>query len=327
MTSFLLWGAFLTLVLFLLILDLVILHKKDEAVDAKSALWWTAGWIVLSLAFTGVIYVIYENNWLEGNTTTGREAALLYVTGYVVEKSLSMDNLFVMAAIFRYFAIPGQYQHRVLYLGILGALVSRGVMILAGTALLDRFDWVIYIFAVFLLYSAYKMLRSFDAEIDPNNNRAVQLVRRFFPVSTTIESNSFFVKKGDVTAVTPLFIALVLIETTDIMFAFDSIPAIFAITTDPFIVFTSNIFAILGLRSLYFAIAAVMDRFHLLQYSLVGILFFLGAEMLLHEIIEIPAQLSLLVIVVALIVGVAASLWFTRKEETEEEATENVDKQ
>jgi tellurite resistance protein TerC len=240
---------------------------------------------------------------------TGKEAVITYLTGYLVEQSLSIDNIFVIAIIFSYFNIPQANQHRVLFWGILGAIIFRGLMIGVGAVLMESFTWIVYIFGIILLYAAYKMLKSGTHEsIHPENNPTIKLVKRFFPVTTKFHGDHFFIKEGKLWVATPLFIALMVVETTDVMFAFDSIPAIFAITTDPFIVFTSNIFAILGLRSLYFVLAAFIDKFEYLKYSLVAILAFVGIKMLVSHQIHLPDWLSLAFIVFALTVGVVLSM-------------------
>jgi tellurite resistance protein TerC len=265
----------------------------------------------LSLLFSVFIYFAYTNNWLPqgSHALTGKEAVITYLTGYLVEQSLSIDNIFVIAIIFSYFNIPQANQHRVLFWGILGAIIFRGLMIGVGAVLMESFTWIVYIFGIILLYAAYKMLKSGTHEsIHPENNPTIKLVKRFFPVTTKFHGDHFFIKEGKLWVATPLFIALMVVETTDIMFAFDSIPAIFAITTDPFIVFTSNIFAILGLRSLYFVLAAFIDKFEYLKYSLVAILAFVGIKMLVSHQIHLPDWLSLAFILFALTVGVVLSM-------------------
>lgn len=301
-----LWIGFLILVFFLLALDLGVFNRRSHVISAREAAGWTTLWVTLSLAFSIFIYFAYENNWVE-STMGGTEAAIDYLTGYLVEQSLSMDNIFVIALIFAYFKVPEKYQHRVLFWGILGALFFRGLMIAFGIVLLQQFKWMIYVFGVFLLYSAYKMLTSSE-EVHPNKNPTIRLLRKYFPITKSYYGEHFFVKLRHIWAGTPLFVALVMVETTDIMFAFDSIPAIFAITTDPFLVFTSNIFAILGLRSLYFVLANMLNRFMYLKYSLVFILVFVALKMLAHEFVHLAGWISLVVIFSALLIGVLASL-------------------
>ena len=300
-------------IFFLLALDLGVFHKRSHVVSAREAMGWTTLWVSLSLLFSIAIYYMYENDIIANDMTGGR-AVLKYLSGYLVEQSLSMDNIFVIAMIFNYFKVPAAYQHRVLFWGILGAIFFRGVMIALGIVLIHKFYWMTYVFGVLLLYSAWKMLKPGE-EVEPNKNPTIKLVKRFFPVSKHYDGENFFVRRRHILAATPLFIALVAVETTDIMFAFDSIPAIFAITTDPFIVFTSNIFAILGLRSLYFVLAAFLDRFQYLKYSLVAILFFVGIKMMLQRHIEYPEWLSLTFILVSLLTGTLVSHWITKRKE------------
>lgn len=311
------WIGFLALVFVLLALDLGVFNRRSHVVSAKEAAGWTALWVSLSLAFSLFIYFAYDRNWIESELTGG-QAMIDYLTGYLVEQSLSMDNIFVIALIFAYFKVPEQYQHRVLFWGILGALFFRGLMIAFGIVLLQQFSWMTYVFGLFLLYSAYKMLTS-NEEVHPNKNPTIRLLRKYFPISKSYHGEHFFVKIRHIWAGTPLFVALIMVETTDIMFAFDSIPAIFAITTDPFLVFTSNIFAILGLRSLYFVLANMLNRFGYLKYSLVFILVFVALKMLAHEWVHLPGWVSLIVIFAALLCGVLASL-FTGSSKPAEEA-------
>lgn len=309
-----LWIGFIILICLLLALDLGVFNKTPHKIKTREALGWTTLWVSLSLLFSLFIYFGYENHWLGlgetvGHVLSGKEATLKYLTGYLIEQSLSIDNIFVIAVIFGYFKVPQHLQHRVLFWGILGAVVFRGIMIGAGAYLVARFGWIMYLFGAFLLYSAYKMATAGDEDVEPENNPIIRLVKRFYPVMNTMEDESFFVKRMGVTFVTPLFIALMVIETTDVMFAFDSIPAIFGITTDPFIVFTSNIFAILGLRSLYFVLASMLDKFQYLKYSLVIILAFVGIKMLTVEIIgHLPEWFSLAFIILCLVGGVVVSL-------------------
>lgn len=314
-----LWIVFLLIVFALLALDLGVFHKSPHSITTKEAIGWTTLWVSLAFLFSIVVYFAYQNGWVANpENLHGREAVIEYITGYLIEQSLSMDNIFVIAVIFAYFKIPKLYQHRVLFWGILGALVFRGIMIGVGAVLIQRFEWIIYFFGALLLYSAYRMLKSHGEDVHPDQNPVIKIVRRFFPVTENFHEDHFFVKQGNVTAATPLFIALMVVETTDIMFAVDSIPAIFAITRDPFIVFTSNIFAIMGLRSLYFVLAAVLDKFQYLKYSLVFILAFVGVKMLVSDIVHLPAWVSLAVIVLAMAAGIAAS-WSSYKENKEAE--------
>lgn len=309
----LLWSLFILFILLLLALDLGVFNRDNHVPSTREALRWTSLWAAVGLSFAFVVYYLYSHHWGDRDLS-GSEAVMKYLSGYLVELSLSMDNVFVMALIFKYFRIPGQFQHRVLFWGILGALVFRAMMIFAGVWLLDQFQWMMYIFGAILIYSAWKMLTS-DEEIDPNRNPIIRYAKKLFPVTNTIENERFFVRRRHIVAATPLFVALLMIETTDVLFAFDSIPAILAITTDPFLVFSSNVFAILGLRSLYFVLASMMDRFEYLKYSLALILFFVAAKMLLHEFWHPAEWMNLVVIFVLLTGGVLVSLYQTRKEE------------
>lgn len=308
------WIIFIGLVCVLLAVDLGLLNPNPHVVHAKEALRWTALWTSLALSFAAFLYFGYDANWLGlGETVgvvglSGKHAALEYLTGYLVELSLSMDNVFAIALIFSAFGIKGKYQHRILFWGILGAIVFRGLMIGVGAGLLARFEWILYLFGLILLYSAYTMYKSGGEEVHPEDNRVVKWLNKVYPVTTEHHDESFFVDRDGVRMATPAFAALLVVETTDILFAFDSIPAIFGVTRDPFIVFTSNIFAILGLRSLYFVLASMMDRFHLLKYALVLILAFVGVKMMLHELFHLPSYVSLAMVVVLLLGGVVLSL-------------------
>jgi tellurite resistance protein TerC len=283
----------------------------------------SAVWISVAMSFTVVIYGLYEYRWLGFEPGPGvglggdfgRDAVLQFITGYVLEWSLSVDNIFVMAVIFTYLRIPAQFQYRVLFWGIVGAIVLRGLMIGAGTALLARFDWMFYVFGAILLVSALRMLKNGDDEPDVGNSVPARLVRRFVPVTNTIEGSHFFVRDAGRLFATPLFVALVMVELTDVVFAVDSIPAILAVTRDPFLVFTSNAFAILGLRSLYFAVAGLMAMFRYLKYSLVLILAFVGMKMLLVSHYHVPNHYSLAIILATLAVGIAASIIAARREQ------------
>lgn len=319
------WVGFILFVIAALALDLGVLNKEPHKVSTREAFRWTTLWASLALLFSLFVYWGYENHLFGlgetvGHDVGGMKAALTYLTGYLIELSLSMDNIFVIAVIFGYFRVPQQYQHRLLFWGILGAVVFRGLMIGVGAILVERFDWIMYIFGAILLWTAYKMVRSNEGEVHPEANPVVLQLRKILPVTKYMKKEQFFVRRhGRIVAMTPLFVALVVVETTDIMFAFDSIPAIFAITTDPFLVFTSNIFAILGLRSLYFVLASLLDKFEHLKYSLAIILAFVGIKMLVfHPLhIEIPEWVSLAVIVVLLAGGVIYSVFKNRQIEKE----------
>ena len=293
----LLWIGFTLFVLAMLGLDLGVFHRKAHEVRVREALLWTAVWIALALLFNVGVHF-----WF------GRERALEFLTGYVIEKALSVDNIFVFLVIFKYFAVPAALQHRVLFWGILGALVMRAVFIFLGTALLQQFHWVIYIFGAFLVFTGVKLLLQRGSEMHPERNPLFRLFQRLVPSVSDYRGSHFSVVENGKRYATPLLLVLVAIEATDIVFAVDSIPAIFAITRDPFIVFTSNIFAILGLRALYFALAGVMGKFHYLRVGLALVLTFVGAKMMLTDLYKLPVVVSLAVVVALLAGSVVASL-------------------
>ena len=293
----LLWVGFIIFLLAMLAVDLGIFHRTAHVISMREALGWSVVWITLALAFNGVIY--YWFGWPK---------ALEFLTGYLVEKSLSVDNIFVILLIFSYFKVPAQDQHKVLFWGVVGALVMRGLFIVIGVSLLQQFHWLIYIFGAFLIFTGIRLATEKDKEIHPEKNPVLKLFRRLVPVTEKYEADKFFIKRAGRLMATPLLIVLVVVETTDLIFAVDSIPAVMAVTLDPFIVFTSNVFAILGLRSLYFALAGVMALFHYLHYGLAVILVFVGSKMLLMDIIKIPVGIALGVIAVVLAVSVIASL-------------------
>ncbi|MDX2117708.1 MAG: TerC family protein [Planctomycetota bacterium] len=337
-----LYAGFVAFVLVMLALDLGVLNRGAHVFSAKRALAFTGVTIVLALAFGGFVYWAYDTDFAglgtqfrqletplgghgaaqepgapidpatpqiqELSHSVGRQALTQYITGWLVEYSLSLDNIFVIALIFGFFKVPQAYQHRVLFWGVLGALILRGIMIFAGAALLTRFSWMTYVFGGFLLLTAVKLMLSGEGEVHPDRNWAVRLARKMYPVSRDYEGQNFFTRVDGKRAITPLFLVLLVVETTDVIFAVDSIPAIFGITRDPFLVFTSNVFAILGLRSLYFALAAVMGLFRFLKQSLVFVLAFVGVKMLLASVYHIDAILSLAIILGILGVGVVASL-------------------
>lgn len=309
------WGIFIAAVLVMLVLDLFVFNRKAHVIRTKEASIFTSIWVGLALAFSGVIYWLFSQGLTENPTgLTPNEAVLKYVTGYLIELSLSIDNVFVIAVIFSAFSIPDKFQHRVLFWGILGAIVFRALMILFGVALINKFDWIIYVFGVFLLYTAYKMATSSDTDFNPKNSKVYKLIRRFFPITNKMDGEKFFIRRMGVKAATPLFVALIIIKLTDVLFALDSIPAILAITADPFIVFSSNILAILGLRSMYFLISRMLKKFRYINYSLVIILGFVGIKMLLSQHVHIPEWLSLSVIVLSLAGGIVASILIPAKE-------------
>ncbi len=303
-TSLWLWVGFNLFILAMLALDLGVFHRKSHEVSIREATVWSCVWVTMALLFNAGIW------WFRGS-----EPALQFLTGYLIEKSLSVDNIFVMALIFGYFAVRPVYQHRVLFWGILGALVMRAAFILAGTALIESFHWIIYVFGAFLILTGVKMAVTRDSEIHPEHNPVLKLVRRLVPVTSGYREGHFFVREGGRRMATPLFLVLVLVETTDLVFAVDSIPAIFAVTLDPFLVYTSNVFAILGLRSLYFVLAGVIQKFVYLKLGLSGVLVFVGTKMTLADLYKIPSSVSLLVIAFLLAAAVAASLWKSRREE------------
>lgn len=308
------WIIFLVCIVLFLALDLGVFHKEDHVIKSKEAGIWTGIWVTVALSFSGVIYWLFNSGLVENPTgLTPNEAVLKYITGYLIELSLSVDNVFVIAVIFTSFKIPAMYQHRVLFWGILGAIVFRALMILFGVALITKFDWIIYVFGVFLLYTAFKMLKGDDHDFDPKESFVFRNLKKIYPITTTLNGHDFFVKRMGVTAATPLFVALLIIELTDILFALDSIPAILAITADPFIVFSSNILAILGLRSMYFLISRMLEKFRYINYSLVVILAFVGVKMLLAHHVKFPEWVSLSVIATALIGGILASVFVKQK--------------
>lgn len=310
--TLLVWASFIIFIVFVVALDLGVFHRRAHVISLREALTWTFVWIALALLFNVCIYFLYEFNpagWdIDTAQLTGREAALQYLVGYIVEKSLSVDNIFVIAMVFSSLAVPPEQQHRVLFWGIFGAVVLRGIMILIGAALIAKFDWVVYVFGAILLYSAAKMLTLRQDTIKPEEHFVIRLVRRFYPVTSGFRGKDFFVTENGLRMVTPLFLALLLVEASDVTFAVDSIPAIFAVTRDPFIVFTSNIFAILGLRSLFFVLAGMMERFRYLKQSLVFLLAYIGVKMILQHHYPIPNVISLAVIIGILFVGVLASM-------------------
>jgi len=320
--SWLIWIGFIAIILLLLALDLGVLQKKQEIPTVRRALIMTAFYVSLAMGFSVIVYLMYENKWfgfglglgLGEDGLSGSQAMLQYVTGYLVEESLSIDNIFVIAMIFTYFRVPLEHQHRVLFWGILGAIVFRGAMIGLGAALVARFSWMNYVFGLLLLATAVRLLLAGDDEMNPESNFLFRLLRRFYPVTPHYDGGKFFTMAAGRKAATPLLVTLLVVESTDILFAVDSIPAIFAITQDPFLVFTSNIFAILGLRALYFALAGMLDKFKYLKTALVFLLAFIGVKMLLHHHFEISTPVSLAIVVGILTVGVMASVLSGRRE-------------
>ncbi len=305
------------MIAFFLALDLGVFHKKAETPTTKSALRWTAVWITVALTFNVGLYFLYERSLFGLGGMPGKEAAMQFLTGYIVELSLSLDNIFVMALIFKFFKIAGEIQHRLLFWGILGAIVLRIIMILLGAALISAVSWSLQLFGVLLVYTAVKMfLSKGDDDFDPEDSFIVKAARKLLPVSPKPDGSKFFTKVNGKTMVTPLFLVLLVIEGSDVVFAVDSIPAVFGVTKDPFIVFTSNIFAILGLRSLYFALASLLRQFGYLKYSLMFVLLFVGVKMLIAPWFHFPSYISLGVIIGTLGAGVLASIAL-RKDEAE----------
>jgi tellurite resistance protein TerC len=311
----LLWIVFIGTVLLFLALDLGVFHKNAEIISNKNAAKWTLIWAIISLCFSGIIYVLYQTAAVNNpENYTPLEAALKYMTGYVVELSLSADNIFVIAVIFSAFKIAQKHQHRILFWGIIGAIVFRGILIFCGTLLVHQFEWISYVFGGFLVFTALKMLAKKDEEsFDPKNSTVYKLIGKFIPISHAANQNQFFIIEQGKRLATTLFIALVVIEVMDVVFALDSVPAILSITADPFLVFSSNIFAILGLRSLYFFLANMLAKFAYLEYSIIAILSFIGLKMLVKDILPMAEWLSLLIIVLSLSLGILTSLYLPQK--------------
>lgn len=312
------WIAFLVFVFAMVALDLGVFHRKIKAPTVGNALAWTAIWIGLALLFNVLVYVLYENNYgwasLPTEHLAGRDAASQFLLGYLLEKSLSVDNIFVIAMIFSYFRVPLALQHRVLFWGILGAVVLRGIMIALGVVLINRFEWISYLFGAFLIYTAARMMVLRHETLEPGESTLVKLAKRWVPFTDRYHDNHFFVNLDGRRVATPLFLALLLVEGSDVMFAVDSIPAIIAVTREPFIIFTSNVFAILGLRSLYFVLAVYMEKFRYLKSALVFVLAYVGVKMILGNHYHIPEAISMGVILGILAVGILASVLGARKD-------------
>ncbi|MFH1891355.1 MAG: TerC family protein [Candidatus Zixiibacteriota bacterium] len=300
--KYFLWIGFNILVLLMLAIDLGFFHRKDHEISIKEALLWSVIWIVVALVFNVGVYF-----W------RGTEVSLQFFTGYVIERTLSIDNIFVFLLIFTYFQVPTKYQYKVLIWGILGALIFRGLFIAVGTILIAKFHWLIYVFGAFLVFTGIRMGFGGDTKVEPERNPILRLVRKLLPITAKYEGGKFFVRRNKRTLGTPLLVVLVVIETTDIVFAVDSIPAIFAITLDPFIVYTSNVFAILGLRALYFAMAGLMKLFYYLRYALAAILALVGIKMLLSTIYPIPNSIALGTVALLLAASIILSLIFPKK--------------
>lgn len=313
------WIIFIAAILVFLALDLGIFNKTPHIISSKEAGKWMAIWVFLSFAFSGVIYWLYQNQ-LIGNPNNLKPAAasIKFITGYLIELSLSVDNIFIIAIIFASFKIPQKYQHRVLFWGILGAIVFRGLMIYFGVILINKVSWMTYVFGIFLLFTAGKMLFTKDEDdFEPKDSFIYKMLGKIIPISRHLEGEHFFIKENNKNHATPLFVALIVIEVMDMLFALDSVPAILAITSDPFLVFSSNIFAILGLRSMYFFLANMLQKFKYLEYSLIAILSFVGIKMLAHSYFEIPEWASLAFIALSLLAGILYSLHRSKKEEEE----------
>jgi len=303
-----LWVGFNLFVLALLALDLGVFHRHAHAVSVKEATLWSMVWITLAMIFNAGLYLFWDVIAPSSAYTNG-EAALAFFTGYLIEKSLSVDNIFVFVLIFTYFAVPAVYQHRVLFWGILGALLMRGILIVIGAALLKEFHWIIYVFGAFLIFTGIKMALHRNEKMHPEHNPLVKLVQRLLPITATYEDDKFFIRRAGLLMATPLFLVLLIVESTDLIFAVDSIPAIFAVTQDPFIVYTSNVFAILGLRSMYFLLAGVVEKFRFLRFGLAIVLTFIGVKMLLGAVsVHIPIQASLVFVALVLVGSVVASI-------------------
>jgi len=307
-----LWIGFNLFVLSLLALDLGVFHRHAHKVSIKEATIWSVVWITMAMVFNLGLYLFWDRV-SPNNSYSNSEAALAFFTGYLIEKSLSVDNIFVFVLIFTFFAVPAIYQHRVLFWGILGALIMRGALIAVGAVLLKEFHWIIYIFGAFLIFTGIRMAIHRNEEMHPEQNPVVKLLRRIIPVAENYEGDHFFIRRAGKLLATPLFLVLLIVESTDLVFAVDSIPAIFAVTNDPFIIYTSNVFAILGLRSLYFLLAGVLDKFYYLKLGLSFVLAFVGTKMVIVDIYKIPIGLSLGVIASILAISVVGFLLRSRR--------------
>ncbi len=322
------WVGFNLLVLTLLALDLGVFHREAHEVSLREAAIWSVVWIALAMTFNVALYLFWDQI-MPNSDLSASDAGLAFLTGYLIEKALSVDNIFVFVLIFSYFAVPAKYQHRVLFWGILGALVMRGSMIAAGAALIKQFHWIIWVFGVFLIFTGIRMAMSQDEQVEPDKNPVVRMFRRFMPISDRYDGQKFLTRQNGMLMATPLLLVLVMVETTDLIFAVDSIPAIFAVTQDPFIVYTSNVFAILGLRALYFVLAGVVHLFHYLKLGLSVVLAFVGIKMLLPDLSaaligvswKIPTAVSLGVVATIISISIVASLIRARIVESSEHVT------
>jgi tellurite resistance protein TerC len=315
-----LWVGFNLFVLSMLALDLGVFHRHAHKVSIKEATIWSIAWITMAMVFNLGLYLFWDKV-SPTSSYSNSEAALAFFTGYLIEKSLSVDNIFVFVLIFTFFAVPAIYQHRVLFWGILGALIMRGALIAIGAVLLKEFHWIIYLFGAFLIFTGIRMAIHRNEEMHPEQNPVVKLLRKIMPVTEEYEGDHFFIRRAGKLLATPLFLVLLIVESTDLVFAVDSIPAIFAVTNDPFIVYTSNVFAILGLRSLYFLLSGVIDKFYYLKLGLSVVLAFVGTKMVIVDIYKIPVGLSLGVIAAILTIAVVASLLRSRRLLKLEEST------
>lgn len=304
------WILFLILISIFLALDLGVFNKTPHIISSKEAGIWTAVWVTISMAFSGVIYWLYLNNYIDNPTQLKPiEASVKFLTGYLIELSLSADNIFVIAIIFTSFKIAQKYQHRVLFWGIIGAILFRGLMIFFGVLLIQKINWITYVFGAFLLFTAIKMLfKKEEEEFNPKDSRIYKIIGKIIPITSHRDNEHFIIKENNKNYATPLLVALLVIEVMDVVFATDSVPAILAITSDPFLVFSSNIFAILGLRSMYFFLANMLEKFSYLEYSLIAILFFVGLKMISIHFYKFPEWVSLCFIAIALATGVIVSL-------------------
>ena len=313
----LVWTLFIAFVVIALIIDLGVFNRNPHEIKTKEALIWTSVWVSCAIAFSGIVYLAFQKGWIENPTQlTPYSAVIKYITSYLIELSLSVDNIFIIALIFSSFAIPKKYQHEVLFYGVLGAIVFRAIMIIFGVALIHKFSWIIYVFGAFLIFTALKMLFSKHDDFDPKTSRMFRLIKKVFPVTHEMDEDKFFIRKGNVKLATPLFVALIIVELTDVFFAVDSIPAVLSITSDPFIAFSSNILAVMGLRSMFFLVSGMLNKFRYINYSLVIILAFVGVKMILSDVYEFSEWVSLGIIILALAGGILASLFLPVKNDT-----------
>ena len=314
------WVGFNVFVLAMLALDLGLVNRRKHVLRLREALAWTGVWMALAATFALLLY--FFGHGIVGSARPNSELSLEFITGYVIEQSLSVDNLFIFLLLFRYFNVPGELQHGVLFWGVIGALIMRAIFIVAGVALLDRFDWITYIFGAVLVYSGIRLLRQHGAKIQPESNPLLRGFRKLFRVTPDYEGGRFFVQRDGATYATPLALVLILLETTDIVFAVDSIPAVLSVTREPFIVYTSNVFAILGLRSLFFVIAGMMERFRFLHYGLSVILIIVGVKMFVSNYVEVPTGIALGTIAAVLLITIALSLMFPGRTQEQRRAKE-----